>query len=329
MKISVIVPIYNIKDCLERCVKSIQAQTYEDMEIILVDDGSTDGTAKLADSLAVGDERTVVYHKENGGSSSARNLGISKANGEYFGFVDSDDYIEPDMYEKLAILIQNNDLLIAQTSRDEIAPDGSRLPDVVTPPLKEEMVSTQDFLKELLLHKGDCSFCTKLTSRTLFENNMFPEGELNEDFRLLTQMLSQTDRIGILPDRGYHVYYREGSNTRRKDKNDFSRVFTDIVVNADRMEILIKDKYPELTDYVLRFALVQRLDYLLHIPIAQMNAKNDFYCDIKKYLKEHKDVIKLNPYLTDDQKKKLKLLAVNPKMVRELHYISMKLRGIK
>lgn len=329
MKISVIVPIYNIKDCLERCVKSIQAQTYEDMEIILVDDGSTDGTAKLADSLAVGDERTVVYHKENGGSSSARNFGISKANGEYFGFVDSDDYIEPDMYEKLAILIQNNDLLIAQTSRDEIAPDGSRLPDVVTPPLKEEMVSSQDFLKELLLHKGDCSFCTKLTSRTLFENNMFPEGELNEDFRLLTQMLSQTDRIGILPDRGYHVYYREGSNTRRKDKNDFSRVFTDIVVNADRMEILIKDKYPELTDYVLRFALVQRLDYLLHIPIAQMNAKNDFYCDIKKYLKEHKDVIKLNPYLTDDQKKKLKLLAVNPKMVRELHYISMKLRGIK
>lgn len=329
MKISVIVPIYNIKDCLERCVKSIQAQTYEDMEIILVDDGSTDGTAKLADSLAVGDERTVVYHKENGGSSSARNFGISKANGEYFGFVDSDDYIEPDMYEKLAILIQNNNLLIAQTSRDEIAPDGSRLPDVVTPPLKEEMVSSQDFLKELLLHKGDCSFCTKLTSRTLFDNNMFPEGELNEDFRLLTQMLSQTDRIGILPDRGYHVYYREGSNTRRKDKNDFSRVFTDIVVNADRMEILIKDKYPELTDYVLRFALVQRLDYLLHIPIAQMNAKNDFYCDIKKYLKEHKDVIKLNPYLTDDQKKKLKLLAVNPKMVRELHYISMKLRGIK
>ena len=96
--ITVIVPVYNIEDYLPRCVHSITAQTYRHLEIILVDDGSTDGTGLLCDRLAEEDERIRVYHKENGGSSSARNLALAHANGEYVGFVDSDDYIAPDMY---------------------------------------------------------------------------------------------------------------------------------------------------------------------------------------------------------------------------------------
>lgn len=91
--ISVIVPIYNIQDCLRRCVESICRQTYSNLEILLVDDGSDDGTEKLADELAKEDGRIRVFHKPNGGSSSARNMGIDKAQGKYLGFVDSDDYI--------------------------------------------------------------------------------------------------------------------------------------------------------------------------------------------------------------------------------------------
>ena len=93
--ITVIVPVYNIKDYLPRCVHSITAQTYTRLEIILVDDGSTDGTGALCDSLAAEDERIRVFHKENGGSSSARNLALRHASGEYVGFVDSDDYLSP------------------------------------------------------------------------------------------------------------------------------------------------------------------------------------------------------------------------------------------
>jgi len=99
--ISVIVPAYNILDCLERCVNSICAQTWKNLEILLVDDGSTDGTGKLCDLLAEKDDRIRVFHKPNGGSSSARNLGISMAKGKWIGFVDSDDWIEPQMYERL------------------------------------------------------------------------------------------------------------------------------------------------------------------------------------------------------------------------------------
>ena len=118
--ISVIVPVYNIMDCLPKCVQSICDQTYSNLEILLVDDGSNDGTEKLVDELAKKDERIRVFHKPNGGSSSARNLGIRQAKGKYLGFVDSDDYIDSHMYEKLMECIKEKGVRIAQTSRDEI-----------------------------------------------------------------------------------------------------------------------------------------------------------------------------------------------------------------
>jgi len=336
MKISVIVPIYNIEDCLERCIESIKNQTYRDLEIIMVDDGSTDNTPELVDRVAASDSRIKAFHKANGGSSSARNLGIRNATGDYLGFVDADDYIEPDMYEKLARAIMENELLIAQICRDEISADGSRRPNVVEAPEVYTEIKSEEFLKELLLHKGDCSFCTKLIAKKLFEVGTFPEGELNEDFRLFTQMLGATggdgevllDKVGVLPDTGYHVFYREGSNTRATSRNVFPRVFTDIVVNADRIERIVAERYPGLVEYARRFALVQRLDYLLHIPIAMMTPDNEFYNQVVVYLKEHKSEIQNNPYLDDDQRSKLKLLAGNPRLIRRVHALSMKLRGI-
>ena len=104
--IAVIVPIYKVEKYLEKCVRSIISQTYKNIEIILVDDGSPDNCGKLADNLAKTDSRIKVVHKVNGGLSSARNAGIDVAQGDYIGFVDSDDTIEPFMYEKLLSLLQ-------------------------------------------------------------------------------------------------------------------------------------------------------------------------------------------------------------------------------
>ena len=134
--ISVIVPIYNIVEYLPRCVNSIRRQTYRNLEIILVDDGSTDNSGALAEKMALEDKRIRVLHKENGGSSSARNLGLSKASGDYIGFVDSDDYIEPEMYERLLAAMLEENLLMAQTSRDEIDEQGNLMPNVCEPPEK-------------------------------------------------------------------------------------------------------------------------------------------------------------------------------------------------
>ena len=99
--ISIIVPVYNTKEYLPKCVQSLVEQTYRNLEILLVDDGSTDETGALCDKLALTDDRIRVIHKENGGSSSARNVGISQAAGSFLGFVDSDDYVDADMYERL------------------------------------------------------------------------------------------------------------------------------------------------------------------------------------------------------------------------------------
>lgn len=324
MKISVIIPIYNIIDCLERCVMSVVNQTYRNLEIILIDDGSTDGTDKLVDELAKRDDRIRAFHKDNGGSSSARNLGISKATGEFIGFVDSDDYVEPDMFELLADAVQKYGTRMAQISRDEVNEDGSKRPDVCIPPEKEYLISPEQMMTELLMHRGDCSFCTRITAKELFADREFPVGELNEDFRLLTDMLVDVGDFPILEKQCYHVFYRMGSNSRRKDKNDFSRVFTDIVVNADRITKIVDEKYPQIRDIAFRFNMVQRIDYMLHIPISQMTRDNIFYRDVVRYIRRNIGQALGNQYLTGKNKLYLLLFAIAPKFVRTVH---AKLRG--
>ncbi len=145
-------------------------------------------------------------------------------------------------------------------------------------------------------------FCTRLTHRSLFENRRFPEGELNEDFYLLVQMLPEVPGIAVLPQQDYHVFYRYGSNSRTHDENYFPPVFTDIVRNADRVSKIVEEQYPLLAQEAMRFGLFQRLDYMLHIPVTMMNSDNEFYQQVKQYLRKHKKEIRKNPYLTKKNK---------------------------
>ena len=316
--VTVIVPIYNIMEYLPRCVHSITAQTYRNLEILLIDDGSTDGTAKLCDRLGAEDERIRVFHKENGGSSSARNLGLQKACGEYVGFVDSDDYIEPDMYERLLQAMTDYGVEAAQIARDEIDAQGRLLPNICEPPEEPEVWESRDFLRELLLHRGDCSFCTKLLRRELFQEDGFPEQKLNEDFNLLVRMLPRVGRLVSLPQQGYHVFYRIGSNSRKADPENFSRVYADCVDNADMVEAMVwEDK--ELAVTAFRFAVFQRLEYLLHIPISQMRKDNGMYRGVVAYLRKNWVRVLGNSVLTGKNKVYATLFALAPKGIRKVH----------
>lgn len=322
--ISIIIPIYNIEEYLPRCVHSVMAQTYSHLEILLVDDGSTDGTAALCDALAAEDSRIRVFHKENGGSSSARNLGIAQAKGEYLGFVDSDDYIAPDMYERLYHGIATYDAKAAQIGRDEIDEQGNLLPNICEPPAEAVCFEAEDFMRELLMHRGDCSFCTKLIHKDLFVGRGFPEGKLNEDFYLLVHMLPQMGKLVSLPGQTYHVFYRIGSNSRKADKEEFSRVFGDCVDNADMVSEIVSENYPTLEKTALRFGVYQRLEYLLHIPITQMNADNKQYRVVVAWMRHHWCEAMRNPYLTKKNKYYHTLFAVAPKGIRMMH---KKMRG--
>lgn len=322
-KISVIIPAYNIENLIARCVESVVQQTYpaECMEILVVDDGSTDRTGQIIDGLAASYANVTALHEDNAGSSAARNYGLSKASGEYVGFVDSDDFIAPTMYEELVEALLRNHAKMAQTGRDEMAEDGTMLPPVVKTPAWETIYNGQGFLKLLLLHTGDASFCTKLTARSLFKEMQFPTGMLNEDFYLLYHMLPEAGDIVVLPKTGYHVFYRSGSNSRKKaeEKDYFPPVFTDIVRNADDVSAFVSCHYPKLSEYAMRFGLVQRLDYLLHIPISKMTKDNAFYMEVAAFVKAHKKDAAENPYLGRKQKLYLKLFAWDPARVRKIH----------
>ncbi len=322
--ISVIIPAYNIEDLLKKCVDSVAAQDYPKdlLQIIVVDDGSTDGTGAVADALSQKYSNVQVIHKQNGGSSSARNAGIAVATGEYLGFVDSDDFISEDMYRLLMDAAIRYDADMVQISRDEIAESGEKLPDVVIPPKEEMVISPAEHLRTLLMHTGDSSFCTKLTKRTLFTEDMkFPEDELNEDFYLMIHMLEKVGKLVILPKQGYHVFYRSGSNSRKKakDRDYFPPVFTDIVRNADVALKLVKENHPEMTDVAERFGFVQRLDYLLHIPISKMEKNNLFYRDVVRNIRKNRGKIIGNRYLTTKQKAYLVILSIAPGFVRKSH----------
>lgn len=315
--ISIIVPVYNIKEYLPRCVETLCGQTYENIEILLVDDGSTDGTGELCDQLGRKDSRIKVFHKENGGSSSARNYGIERASGAYIGFVDSDDYVSENMYELLYQAIQKHGVTVAQVGRDELDEQGNCLPDICTPPDSPEKISEEDFMKELLMHRGDCSFCTKLFTRELFREFRFPVGVLNEDFHLLIDMLPKIQTIVSLPQQTYHVFYRIGSNTRKK--TGFSRVFADNVDNADWVMEIVRNKYPRLETIAFRFGIFQRIDYMLHVPIEQMNGKNTMYKSIVSYLRKNWLRGMKNPYLTKKNKCYHTIFATAPALARRVH----------
>lgn len=346
--ISVIVPVYNTREYLERCVDSLLKQTYPELEIILVDDGSTDGSGELCDRFAAESRQVRVFHKENGGSSSARNLGIENAAGDYIGFVDSDDYVDADMYERLYAGIRKYKVKIAQIGRNEIGPDGRPLPDICIPPEQEECIEPEAFMKELLMHRGDCSFCTKLISRELFvpgrsggdtkvqgehpesepetgPERLFPVGVLNEDFHLLIQMLRETGPIVSLPGYAYHVVYRLGSNSRKESRENFSRVYADNVDNAELAAEIVAKDYPHLEAVAFRFGVFQRLDYMLHIPVAQMNGENKMYRETRSYLRTNWIKSMKNPLLTRKNKVYHTLFALAPRGVRRLH---RRLRGL-
>ena len=196
--VSVVVPVYNAEGFLKDTVQTIEEQTLKNLEILLVDDGSKDESLRICRELAKEDVRIKVFHKENGGAASARNLGIRNARGSFIGFVDSDDRIEKTMYEDLlrgakVMEDEGKENFIVQIGRREVNEKGEALPDVVIPPVEDTFVPAISFAESLLLYTGDASFCTSLVPAGYMKQHLFPEGITGEDFRLLMEMVDTMD----------------------------------------------------------------------------------------------------------------------------------------
>ena len=213
--ISVIVPVYKTEAYLRQCVDIIRNQTYRNLEIILVNDGSPDGCGALCEELARKDSRIRVIHKENGGLSSARNAGLDAIRGEVVSFVDSDDWIAPEMYTCLYSLMQQHQ---AQIAAGGLQTDTGKHYNTAYPLSKAVDVFTSlEALREVTINQRITnSVCDKLWDSALFDNIRFPEGVLFEDIRTTYKLLEKTNRVVYTPQPMYIYRVMEESISRGK-----------------------------------------------------------------------------------------------------------------
>lgn len=207
--ISIIVPVYNGEDHLEKCVRSILAQTERDLQLILINDGSTDATAGLCDRLAGEDQRITVIHQKNAGVSAARNAGLDAAKGEYIGFVDADDWIAPDAYEQALAAMDGCDVGMWDTVT--VFDDGRTEPDTIPMLEQDRVLEKKDWTPELLRWMAG-SACRCLYRAELLADVRFPVGiKLSEDRLFNLQAMGKAATLHYIKKGLYFRYMRAGS----------------------------------------------------------------------------------------------------------------------
>ena len=233
--ISIIVPVYNVEQHLEKCINSIKCQTYQNIEIILANDGSTDHSGAICDRYASLDPRVRVIHKQNGGLSDARNAGIEIASGRYFMFVDSDDTITPDTIEKLYTAATEHDCQIAVCNIVRIYDDGTTEP--FYHPADQLTVWTGQQRFETLKQP---SACNKLFLADLFEGVRFPKGKFYEDTFVYHILAHRAKQIALTGHDGYYYLSRRESILGQETYSD--RYFDFIEAVYTRMTYLLEHK---------------------------------------------------------------------------------------
>ena len=240
-KISIIVPVYNTSKFLKKCLTSLINQTIKNIEIIVVDDGSTDESLEIAKSFAKLDNRVKVYSKTNGGLSSARNCGLRKATGKYIGFVDSDDYVDENMFETLRDMIKENNAQLSicgwYVVKDNIIEECKFKS-------KRTVLDSEKCIDILLNHVSFDNFaCNKLFDKTLFHDINFPEGKLLEDVLTIYKLIGKANKIVIDSVPLYYYVLHNFSITSNLNKEINPAAFEAFII---RKNDLLKS-YPKLS----------------------------------------------------------------------------------
>ncbi|MDO5544819.1 MAG: glycosyltransferase [Eubacteriales bacterium] len=309
--ISVIVPVYNVSAWLPRCVDSILAQTYKNLEILLVDDGSTDDSGRICEEYAKKDTRIRVLHKKNGGLSSARNAGLDVAAGQYIGFVDSDDWIEPEMYAVMLALMEQYDAQIVCAGRcdvDEATGDKT----LGLCPEREEQTDGETLTGRIFLWDHcDSSACDKLYRRELFEGIRYPEGKTSEDIPVTYRLALKAQRAILCEKPFYNYFHRSGSISKGAgitEKTFHYSQHTAVILED------IRKNHPKIAPQ----AEFLRVHSLYHILLRLDHASSDIrraydgeYRFARRELARHWKFILTCPWLTRQQRVTDILLILN------------------
>ena len=310
--ISIVVPVYNVEKYLDRCVETLVAQTYAHIEKILFDDASSDGSSALCDAWTRKDGRVRVVHKENGGLSDARNAGAAVALGAYIGFVDSDDYVAPDMYETLLSLIGESDgklaiCGVADVYADHTETPGERLRTTLTP---EEALSDIFLNKTLMV-----GIPPRLYPAWLVREVPNPVGKTHEDAFVVVDQISRVKAIEVDTTPRYFYCHNEGTITTKPS----TRALGDNIEAWEHNRALVEKLYPNIVNDVLFRCYWAHFDVLdgMELSGADDAAKRE----VISYLKKNKAAILAHPQVSGKRKIALRALCLSEGLYRAIVHL--------
>ena len=314
-EISVIVPVYKVEQYIHRCVDSILEQTFSDIQVILVDDGSPDICGEICEEYARRDGRIRVIHKENGGLSDARNAGIPCAEGKYIIFIDSDDYIGEDMLEYLYTNITEADADMATCGCIDVYSDR-------TEPQKEEPVfvcSGEEAFRYILRgHTIRGEIWNKLIRKSLVENLRFPKGRLYEDIYYTADLMQRVRKVSVGTKPEYYYLHRADSITGKAYR---PQVF-DIIDGYTKNYQVVKKAFPSLEKEAQCLWIWSRFVVMDKMMMQDGYRKIEGYKELKRFLKRHLFVILTNPYFQGGRKISVLVLFFSERLYRRLVFVS-------
>lgn len=314
--ISVIVPVYNVKKYLRKCIVSILNQSYSDIEIILVDDGSTDDSGCVCDSFAKQDSRIEVIHKKNGGLSEARNVGIDVAKGKYITFIDSDDWVSPEYIKNLYHLIQLYNADISVTCAIKVFENKNVDIQELYNEENNLLFTSENALEDMLYRKNIPVYAVaKMYKRTLFQDIKFPVGELFEDLSTGYKLFHLAERIAFNNVRDYFYMQRANSIiTSNYNSKKMIQVYT-----CEKIIEFIQKEYPNIINAAKSKCFITTVNHYRSIP------RNDEYAFDRQYCKNVINKYSVSVLKDKDNKTMTKIIAaiaiVNIDVIRYLSYI--------
>lgn len=289
-KVSVIIPVYNVEIYLKKCIESVLKQSYSNLEILLINDGSTDNSGAICEEFSFKDDRIRVIHQTNKGLSEARNKGLDYSQGDYITFLDSDDYIESDMYE---ILVEN-----IEKYNCDVAVCASKIIYENIKPIKQKLISEKRIFKNeeiinFLLDEMDNAVWNKMYKSEVIQNIRFKEGKIHgEDLYFNLQVFKNCNSL-IYDNRQKHNYLKRKNSITTAT---FSNKSLDEVYFKDLIYTFISENYPLIEGKVKRLTFVSRLNVCRKIYLCK-NKKdfNQLLIEYKNYLKDNFSSVK--PFL--------------------------------
>lgn len=282
--VSVIVPVYNVIKYLNQCIESILNQTYKFIEIILIDDGSTDGSSELCDEFRSRDPRIVVVHQVNKGLGAARNCGLKKSTGKYIAFVDSDDFISPYFIQELhkAIINTKSKLVAIPRGRSFFDGDTVQLCDSIVPVIK--YLDEQEAQRQIFLHKCEPGTQWRLYSKELFNNFIFPENIYYEDLASTYKLIKKGCGMVLIDNIDLYAY-RVRKNSILGEKISEKKIKSAQIV-VEILQSDAKNLYPELSHEIAVscFSLIRAL--YAQLPKNDTKHRELFWSYLKRYRNE-------------------------------------------